>query len=287
MSKIYILPGLAQAQSQALTAAGVEWFAWGLNTCAVPEGSLRQALGVLNMQVVEEATEYEDVVQLRSTGPAVTQPGAPAAPRQLTNEQKRSRENYIAACSTRAAEILKAAKEAVNQQRREFPGKVQRFVLDKRDVAFCATPLSEEVLAARFSSQFEELLQLPNVKDVRVTRQALLVYTDTLYATARDTGSRHELGRFLIVVEFDGKNSGIRWFNATRRVDAIRAGMNAPNVYEDGTAYQDAMLATFYELIARLQLASLVDMAIQYLEEVPNDETATLINKWPLAEEGA
>ena len=284
MSKIYLLSGLAQAQLSDLQQAGIEYAAWDQQTVSIEHGVLEQALQALRSKASEAPTDFEDVVQLTLRPVSRNQAAGTQPERTLTAEQKRSRENYIVACSARAAQALAAAKQALEKQRLEFPGKVQRFVLDKRDLTFCRTVPNENTLTETFRAQFQELLRTPKVANVRVTAQDLLIYTDTLYATARDTGLRHEIGKFLILINLDGKKGGIRWFNGNRRVTALRPGMNAPNVYEDGTAYQDELSATFYELIARLQFAALADLAIQFIEEVDNDVLAPLISKWPLAE---
>jgi hypothetical protein len=286
MSKIYLLSGLAQAQLSDLRQAGIDYSSWDQNTVSIEHSVLERTLQTLRSNASETATDFEGVVQL--TLRPVSNNQAPGAhpERILTAEQRRSRENYIVACSARAAQAMEAAKEALEKQRQEFPGKVQRFILDKRDIAFCRTVPNETTLRETFDAQYQELLQTPKVVGVRVTAQDLLIYTDTLYATARDTGLRHELGKFLILINLDGKKGGIRWFNGDRRVNALRPGMNAPNVYEDGTAYQDELSSTFYELIARLQFVALADLAIQFIEEVDNDVLAPLISKWPLAAKG-
>jgi hypothetical protein len=286
MSKIYLLSGLAQAQLSDLQQAGIEYAAWDQETVSIEHSVLERALQALHSKASETPTDFEDVVQLKLRPVSRNQPAGTQPERTLTAEQKRSRENYIVACSARAAQALAAAKQALEKQRQEFPGKVQRFVLDKRDLTFCRTVPNQTTLTGTFHAQFEQLLQTPKVADVRVTAQDLLIYTDTLYATARDTGQRHELGKFLILINLDGKKGGIRWFNGNRRVTALRPGMNAPNVYEDGTAYQDELSATFYELIARLQFVALADLAIQFIEEIDNDLLAPLISKWPLAKQG-
>ena len=277
MSKIYLISGLAQAQRNALKQAGVVYSAWNDDTISIEERLLAQTLQLLNSTASQTATEFDGVVELtlRAIRP---EHAATASNRPLTAEQKLSRENYIAACAKRIVESLQLAKKALEVQRRDFPLKIERFVAAKRDFAFCRSVANEEALAQTLGAEFERLLQTDKVVDVRVTAQAILVYTDTLYATARDTNVRHEVGKFLIVIDFDGRNGGIRWFNASRRINASRPGMNAPNVYEDGTAYQDELLATFYELVARLQFASVADMAIQFIEEVTNDDLATTIN---------
>jgi hypothetical protein len=285
MSKIYLFPGLAQAQKNELKQAGVEYAAWDDESISIEEKYLQQSLQLLHANASESTTEFQDVIRLTLRTVSREQKSAPTG-RVLSPEQKQSRDNYIAACSTRIADLLQAAKQALKKQRSEFPDKVERFVSAKRDFAFCRSELSEEALAERFCAEFERLKQVPKVVDVRLTAQAILVHTDTLYATARDTGTQHEVGKFLIAIDIDGRNGGIRWFNASRRVNALRPGMNAPNVYDDGTAFQDDLSATFYELLARLQFAALTDLAIQFIEEVTNDDLATTISSWPLAAEG-
>jgi hypothetical protein len=285
MSKIYLFSGLAQAQKNELKQAGVEFAAWDTDNISMEEKFLQQTLQLLHANATEEATEFQDVIRLTLRNVSREQSIASTG-RVLSPQQKQSRDNYISACSKRTADLLQAAKQALNKQRSEFPGKVERFVSAKRDFAFCRSALSEEALAEKFRAECERLSQVAKVMDVRLTSQAILVHTDTLYATARDTGARHEIGKFLILIDIDGRHGGIRWFNASRRVNALRPGMNAPNVYEDGTAYQDELTATFYELLARLQLAALTDLAIQFIEEVTNDDLATTISRWPLAAEG-
>jgi hypothetical protein len=285
MSKIYLLSGLAQAQTNELKQAGVEYAAWDDNTISIEEKFLKQSLQLLHANGSESATEFQDVIQLTLRTVSQEQSIAPTG-RVLTPAQKQSRENYITACSKRTADLLQAAKQALNKHRSEFPDQVESFISAKRDFAFYRSELTEEALAKAFSADFECLCQVAKVRDVRLTSQAILVHTETLYATARDTNARHEVGKFLIVIDIDGRNGGIRWFNASRRVNALRPGMNAPNVYEDGTAYQDDLTATFYELLARLQFATLTDLAIQFIEEVTNDDLAKMIGRWPLAAEG-
>jgi hypothetical protein len=285
MSKIYLLSGLAEAQKTELRQAGVIYSAWNDETISIEERLLEQTLQILQARASETATEFEGLVQL-TLHPRRPQNAATRSNRVLTTEQSRSRENYIAACAQRIAESLQLAKKSLEAQRKELPTKIERFVMAKRNLALSRSVPNEDGLDETFGAEFERLVQTDKVLDVRVTAQAILVYTDTLYATARDTNFHYEVGKFLIVIDFDGRNGGIRWFNASRRINASRPGMNAPNVYEDGTAYQDELIATFYELVARLQFAAVVDMAIQFIEEVTNDDLAPTINRWPVATEG-
>ncbi len=290
MSKIYLISGLAQAQRNELKQGGVVYSSWSEDTITIEEHLLEQTLQILRATATATFTDFENVLQLALTAnmpvTAATRAATRASSRMLTAEQNRSRENYIAACAKRIAEGLQSAKATIEGQKQDFPAKIERFTAAKREYVFCRSAPNQEALAQAFRAEFGRLLQTDKVIGVRVTAQTILVYTDTLYATARDTNLRHEVGKFLIVIDVDGKNGGIRWFNSSRRVNASRPGMNAPNVYEDGTAYQDELLATFYELIARFQFAAVADMAIQFIEEVTNNDLATTINNWPVATEG-
>ena len=144
-----------------------------------------------------------------------------------------------------------------------------------REAEFASADLDTQSLNRRFLAELSGIYALPKVRDLRVLPGVLLVYTGELTAASAD-GKRYDIGRFLIQIKLRGSDAGVRWFNASRRVDAAgRSGMNAPYVYADGSPSNDAVLVTIMEMIGRCELAALVDVAIQYVETIDANNPLT------------
>jgi hypothetical protein len=105
-----------------------------------------------------------------------------------------------------------------------------------------------------------------------------------LQATDPRTGVCYELGRFLVVIRTNGTNAGVSWFNQTRRVSTIQPNMNAPRVFADGSPCADEIRETLLELIAQFEFATVVELAIQFVETLVDDELSKYIDKWPRAQ---
>ncbi|HEY9868035.1 MAG TPA: hypothetical protein V6D08_02405, partial [Candidatus Obscuribacterales bacterium] len=106
--------------------------------------------------------------------------------------------------------------------------------------------------------EYDELLKLANVVDVRVSNDTLVVATKTLYCVNPKTKRKHEIGAFEIHISM--RNQTIKWFNQTRKVTGGRRGMNAPHVDENGNACFGNTKELFPMLIARREFASVVQL---------------------------
>jgi hypothetical protein len=132
--------------------------------------------------------------------------------------------------------------------------------------------------------EYDELLKLANVVDVRVSNDTLVVATKTLYCVHPKTGRKHEIGAFEIHISM--RHQTIKWFNQTRKVTGGRRGMNAPHVDENGNACFGNTKELFPMLIARREFASAVELAIAFVESVNLDDNwGKFIDCWPLAVE--
>jgi|GEM_PF-4473021 len=278
--KSYLVPGLDDAQKQRLTDAGINFYAFDEANLIVEEPQLATLLEALNATGTESTTEFENMFKLKlryRTAPAepVPQPqGDPAL--------AQARQQYIEICGERVKKALKEASDKVAAAKSEIRDSEQRFFDLTRLDAFGRVSGSEEEQRVAFAQEFERLLAVPRVLDVRVIQGAVLVYTDLLHATHPETGATHELGKFMLYISIDGKNDGVRWFNSTRRVDAVRANMNAPYVYESGRARVTEMRETFVELIGRLELSAVAELAMNFVETVENDEMGRMLDHWPV-----
>lgn len=273
----YVLAKLPTAQLEKLKKAGIPFFKWRNGGILLENEDVYQdAIAVLEAKVEENETADGLVfVTLIFENEVVAKPD--------TDERSRSRANYIRACATRIEQVVNAAREIFKQKKAALPNWEDKFVKATRKMRFAKTP--ERALKAQFEQELQALRALPKVRSVRVAEglREIMVFTDTLYVTAPDTNLQHEIGQFLIRIHTDGTNDGVRFYNGTRRVNGVREQMNAPYIYRDGTVMTDEIKQTFVDLIARCEFASLVDLAIQYVETLNDDPAARSITSWPVA----
>jgi len=193
-----------------------------------------------------------------------------------------SRQNYIDACAARFDKVRAQATAYGMPMLAEVKAQGAQHVEVVRVAEFATAAQEPDALRQRFEAELERIYSLEKVRDVRVMPGTLLVYTNDLVAVD-ESGRRYEIGRFMISIQLKGRDAGVRWFNSTRRVDAAgRKGMNAPYVYADGNPSNDEILVTMMDMIGRCELASLVDVAIQYIETVDaNNPLTEFLDSWP------
>lgn len=136
---------------------------------------------------------------------------------------------------------------------------------------------------AELGKEFDALCSIPKVKDVKVTGDAVVVYTDLIFCRDPRSGVLHEIGAFEISIPTNTQGQ-VRWINKTRRVTSSRQGMNAPHVSEEGYACLGNMKDVFPAFIARRDFASAVEAAIAFVEAVNVDDSwGKYVNAWPVA----
>jgi len=199
--------------------------------------------------------------------------------------RSKSRLAYIKACGERVRELANTYRDALRNKRTQLIALQQTLLGYLRIEIFGGKMVSAEERHAEFSAEFERLKDVSRVKEVIVGPGLVMLKTSMLHAQHYDTGQLHEIGEFLIVIDLHGGKCPVRWFNSTRRVNGLRPGMNSPTVYADGSPMVDEIQETIIELIARLELSIVAELAIQFIETVNKDlPGATLVN-WPLARE--
>lgn len=290
--KSYLLKNLTDEQLGLLSNAGVQHYPWE-DAIMIEETQLDLALAVLRATGTKTKTGYEGVYKLKLTfknpadkgGKSDKDAGAVLDEETLKREKERqeSRRRYIKACESRTKEILAAATNTSQSTRKKLTGAKQRFVTNKRTEVFGTTKLAgNENTAQTLVTELERVRMVRGVQAVHVVPNRLLISTEILCATDPETGFRHEVGQFLITVYLDGSNDGIRWQNNSRRVDGVRERMNAPTVFSDGTAGAAEIHATIMELIARLELSTVAELAIQFIESPEDNEYGKYVSNWPL-----
>ncbi|HEY9786785.1 MAG TPA: hypothetical protein V6D17_15390, partial [Candidatus Obscuribacterales bacterium] len=223
--KSYIVPGLDDTDKLLLHNNGMVFYQWDAENIIINESQLPQLLELLDATASEAATEYENMYMLTLQF-NMTAGSNNGGNRAADRARLQSRAKYIQACSARLTAVLNEATAKVEDRKKKLGPAQEAFVSSARYSYIASNKKSEEELAREFAEQFERLKAVPKVRAVRVTNGAILVYTETLYATDPATKLRHELGAYLIIINTDGSQDGVRWFNTTRRVRTIQTGMN-------------------------------------------------------------
>ena len=285
--KSYLVKDLTDEQLSLLTSAGVQHYQWETGIM-IEETQLDLALSVLNATGTKTKSKYENVYKLKLT---FKKRKKQESKREEVDEEARQREaerlqyrkRYIKACESRTKAILDAAASTATGNRKKLSGAKQRFVTSKRAEVFGSSKIAGNENAAQvLVSELERVRMVQGVQGVHVVPNRLLISTEILCATDPETGFRHEIGQFLITVYLDGSEDGIRWQNNSRLVDGVRERMQAPTVFSDGRAGAAEIHATIMELIARLELSTVAELAIQFIENPEDNEYGKFVSKWPL-----
>ena len=285
--KSYLVKDLTDEQLNLLTSAGVQHYQWETGIM-IEETQLDLALSVLNATGTKTKSKYENVYKLKLTfKKRKKQEGkreeVDEEARQREAERLQYRKRYIKACESRTKAILDAAASTATGNRKKLSGAKQRFVTSKRAEVFGSSKIAGNENAAQvLVSELERVRMVQGVQGVHVVPNRLLISTEILCATDPETGFRHEIGQFLITVYLDGSEDGIRWQNNSRLVDGVRERMQAPTVFSDGRAGAAEIHATIMELIARLELSTVAELAIQFIENPEDNEYGKFVSKWPL-----
>ena len=135
-------------------------------------------------------------------------------------------------------------------------------------------------------AEYDNLLNIPKVKDVRVEGKNIVVVTDILYCRDDRSGRYHEIGAFEILIPFAG--DGPRWKNLTRRVTGYQERQNAPHVWSDGRACLGNTADLFPDLINKGQYAIAAQLAIEFVQTAnTSDPAGKMVHNWPQASAAA
>ena len=198
----------------------------------------------------------------------------------------RSREEYMQACNGRFEKALASTRRALETGPREVEELQQKLVRRIREVNGLQRKL-EQMENSRsgaievYGKEFDKLLEMEKIRDVRVRDGVVQVFTDTLFCVDPRSQKTHEIGHFRI--DFN-PNGEVRWFNLDRKISGYGNGMQAPHVFPDGRACLGNMQEVIPELIANYEYAALAMVCINFVESVNvEDDAGRHINRWPVA----
>lgn len=163
-----------------------------------------------------------------------------------------------------------------------FGNSLRLLVAEQKDLTRLNS-YPEQALGA----EFDAILAIKKVLDVEVTKSRIIVKTDTLYCVDPGTGKKHEIGKFEIFIRTspDNDEQVVRWMNRTRTVTTpAQATMHAPHVSANGAACMGNTKGTFPMLVEKREFASVVELAIAFVESVNvADSWGQHIKCWPVA----
>ncbi len=140
----------------------------------------------------------------------------------------------------------------------------------------------ENVNLDEFGIEYENLMKVKYVKDVKVEGNAIVIYTDILNCRDERSGILHEIGAFKIMLPFTG--SMPNWKNLTRTVNGMKAGQHAPHVWPDGNACLGNTADIFPKLFAQRQWSIAAQLAIEFVQAAnTSDAAGKYISSWPRA----
>lgn len=293
MSQFYLIEELTGQQREKLKEAGIaiEVFEEETQSYLVAEEDYDRVLSTLNCQgkLKESAYEGIKVLSLRTIkdkSAAKNEKSKKLASRDEDRDE-RSRMRYVKACMSRMEELKERARLALLERAKQVPAVQSRLFQSAQSRFILDTPVETDdqksALRAKLQEQFATLKAMEKVRNVRVSGANLIVQTNLLLAQAPESlgGCAHEIGEFTIIIPLKKGVSEITLLNTTRKMDGTSPRMNAPYVFQNGQSVMSETRQTIIELLAQMELATVVELSIQIVETVEDDEFGRHVTKWP------
>lgn len=295
MSQFYLIEELTGQQREKLKEAGItiEVFEEETQSYLVAEADYDAVLSALNCQGKVKDSAYEGIkvlhlktIKIKSAAKEEDKKAKKLAARDEERDE-RSRMRYVKACMSRMEELKERARLALLERAKQVPAVQSRLFASAQSRFILDTPVQTEedksALRAKLEQEFDTLRAMEKVKNVRVSGTNLIVQTNLLLAQAPESlgGLVHEIGEFTIIIPLKRGVSEITLLNTTRKVDGTSQRMNAPYVFQNGQSVMSETRQTIIELLAQMELATVVELSIQIVETVEDDEFGKHVTKWP------
>lgn len=188
-------------------------------------------------------------------------------------------EHFVGECLRQFSEgkARKVTSAEVSQAQSNFSAQLRSARLEEFNLFRLQAAPGEEI-----GREFDELMNLANVKNVRVEGDLIVVSTDKIYCVHPKTGVKYDIGAFDI--QISTADNMIKWFNKTRKVTGGNGAMNAPHVDGNGNACMGNTKDLFPNLIYKREYSSAIQLAIAFVEAVNVDDAwGAHIGRWPEA----
>lgn len=203
-----------------------------------------------------------------------------------TEAQLAYRAQYVRACADRVKALEESSLEQIAQMRQEL----ERIQCEL--ISVLRTRLVKQRQQARkricdrsdLAREFTALAKTARVRAITLRPGTVSVWTESLFSQCPETKLKHEIGKFRIDIHLDGRSDCLRFYNLSQVIDGCKQLQQAPRVLNSGRACLNELRETFPDLIAELKLSVLVQLAIEFIEQMDaDDHNAAFIKLWPEA----
>ena len=133
-----------------------------------------------------------------------------------------------------------------------------------------------------YRKEFDKIASHKKIKGIKISGSKIIIFTKMILCTDPRDKVVHALGEFKISIDMN--SSKIIITNLTQTINGYQSGMQAPHVFADGRPCLGTAQELINDCVARYEVASVVGVAINFLESVNiEDRAGAYINRWPVA----
>ncbi len=211
----------------------------------------------------------------------------------LAAREDRIRRNvkyYVDLCHKGSADKIKQLQRELRDAQSKVDEYKQLFIqqLRNQDRLNAEIPALENLTEGardQFAKDYQRLCEYRDVTDIKVYENAIDIYTDHLYCVDGRSGLTHWMGRFRIHIDARGRNGAVLWKNLDFVIRGYESGMQAPHVFNRGSACLGSLEEVIPQYLAKWDFATLTQLAISFVQSVNTDDVAgSKVNRWPIAE---
>jgi hypothetical protein len=153
----------------------------------------------------------------------------------------------------------------------------------------CALGVRHDVPESELGEEFDQLLKMEKVEDIRVDDKEIIVDTGIMFCQDPRTGTVHELGQYQIHIALNqqGWSPDLRFFNKKGPLRCANLGcytLHAPHVQGEGRPCLGNTSSTFSQLFQTQEYGVAIQVALAFLESVNVDDAwGRNIDRWPEA----
>lgn len=209
--------------------------------------------------------------------------------RQFAEERLRKyREAYIQECSKRFKKTLEGTRnkiiygrDEIEELQKRLSRKVQEVIGAERKLKQLEASNGEQLES--YSREFDSLVSVPGVEDVRVSDGMIKVFTENIYIKIDDGDIVFDIGKFRMEIYTSGSNGGIRFFNITRQGNGGNFNTHHPHVEKNRKPCLGNISELVPQLIGEYEYSALAQLGLQFLKSVNLGDSAgeEIFEYWP------
>lgn len=239
--------------------------------------------GLKSTQVKKVKTDYNGIY-LASVN------GTVSKPKTKKDEIVIMRQNYMKLCGYgRKEEQIKILKKEVSKLSSDIEKYQKNLVeslrnLQENQLGLQRIQNTGDDSLVRFGDEFDQLVKHPDIKNIEIDGNRLLIYTKTI--NIEYYKSVYSIGKFKITIYTDGGNGCVRMHNLTHRG---YDGYNHPYVNDDGQPCLGNIKEVIPHVVSEHKYAAAAAICIQFLKSYERSDgykPYADITNWPKFKKG-